>query len=74
MKEIKSLAKIQIEDTNYVIYVISMHSNFYILHVEKDGELEESKIWVNKSIEGFPSLDKACAEIVTEFKKIRHID
>lgn len=74
MKQIKSLAKIQIEDTNYAIYVISMHSNFYIIHVEMDGELEESKIWVKKSIEGFPSLDEACDEIVTEFKKLRRID
>lgn len=74
MKQIKALTKIQVEDTDYVIYVISMHSNFYVLHVEKDGELEESKIWVKKSIEGFPSLDEACDEIVTEFKKLRRID
>lgn len=74
MKQIKALTKIQVEDTDYALYVSSIHSNFYVLYVEKDGELEESKIWVKKSIEGFPSLNEACDEIVSEFKKLRHLD
>ena len=72
MKEIKHIAKYSIND--FEIYVKSIHSNFYVVHIVVNEEPEVSAIWLRKEVEGLPTAEQLEEEVLTQFKRLRGIE
>lgn len=67
------IKKIEIEIGEKVkeIALVAVYSDKYILSEIVNGEMESRKFWLQKRIEGLPSIEQAEEEIKQEFLKLK---